>query len=69
MRCAPALLLALQALAAQEIRTVQIATGLPAPTDIQNAGDGSGRLFFVQQNGLIRILSRRRRAVPGRSSI
>src|SRR5262245_56024711 len=42
--------------AAQEIRTVQVASGLTAPTDIQNAADGSGRLFLVQQNGIIRIL-------------
>ena len=41
--------------AAQEIRTVQIVSGLAAPTDIQNAADGSGRLFIVQQNGIIRI--------------
>jgi glucose/arabinose dehydrogenase len=43
-------------LGAQEIRTVQVASGLSATTDIQHAGDGSGRLFLVQQNGLIRIL-------------
>jgi uncharacterized protein (TIGR03437 family) len=42
-------------LAGQEIRTVQIASGVEAPTDIQNAGDGSGRLFFIQQNGVVRI--------------
>ena len=41
---------------AQEIRTVQVAAGLSATTDIQHAGDGSGRLFVVQQNGVIRIL-------------
>ena len=35
---------------------MQIASGLTAPVDIQNAGDGSQRLFLVQQNGLIRIL-------------
>jgi uncharacterized protein (TIGR03437 family) len=40
---------------AQEIRLEPAATGIPAPTDIQNAADGSGRLFFVQQNGIIRI--------------
>ena len=40
---------------AQEIRTVQVASGIAAPTDIENARDGSGRLFFVQQNGIIRI--------------
>ena len=43
-------------LSAQEIRTVQVATGISGPTDIQNAGDGTGRLFLVQQDGLIRIL-------------
>src|ERR1044072_262622 len=39
----------------QEIRTVQVASGISNPTDIQSANDGSGRLFFVQQNGLIRL--------------
>src|SRR5258707_14381905 len=39
-----------------EIRFVPVVSGITAPTDIQNAGDGSGRLFIVQQNGLIRIL-------------
>jgi uncharacterized protein (TIGR03437 family) len=38
-----------------EIRLVPVTTGLAAPTDVQNAGDGSGRLFIVQQAGLIRI--------------
>ncbi len=49
-----ALLLATN-LISQEIRTVQIASGITAPTDIESARDGSGRLFFVQQNGIIRI--------------
>src|SRR5215467_6140792 len=40
----------------QDIRTVPVANGISAPTDIQHAGDGSGRMFLVQQNGLIRIL-------------
>jgi uncharacterized protein (TIGR03437 family) len=43
-------------LRAQEIRLVQAASGIAAPTDIENAADGSGRLFLVQQNGIIRIL-------------
>jgi uncharacterized protein (TIGR03437 family) len=43
------------ALSAQEIQLNRIASGLNAPTDIQAAGDGSGRLFFVQQNGIIRV--------------
>jgi uncharacterized protein (TIGR03437 family) len=41
---------------AQEIQTVRVATGVASPTDIQNAADGSQRLFLVQQNGLVRIL-------------
>ncbi len=41
---------------AQEIRTTRVASGIAAPTDIQSANDGSGRLFLVQQNGLVRLL-------------
>ncbi|HEV8148027.1 MAG TPA: PQQ-dependent sugar dehydrogenase, partial [Bryobacteraceae bacterium] len=41
---------------AQTIQVTPVASGIAAPTDIQSAGDGSGRLFLVQQNGLIRIL-------------
>jgi glucose/arabinose dehydrogenase len=33
-----------------------VASGLSRPVDIQNAGDGSGRLFIVEQAGVIRIL-------------
>lgn len=33
-----------------------VASGFNRPLDIQNAGDGSGRLFIVEQGGLIRIL-------------
>ena len=55
MRWAIGAILAAQ-LSAQEIRTVQVASGISLPTEIQNAADGSGRLFLVQQNGLIGIL-------------
>jgi glucose/arabinose dehydrogenase len=34
----------------------EVATGLDQPTEIVNAGDGSGRLFIVEKTGLIRIL-------------
>jgi len=37
------------------IKFEELATGLTEPVDIANAGDGSGRLFIVQQGGLIRI--------------
>jgi len=33
-----------------------IATGLDKPLDITGAGDDSGRLFVVDQDGLIRIV-------------
>lgn len=33
-----------------------VAIGLYNPTDIQNAGDDSGRLFVLEQNGKIRIV-------------
>jgi uncharacterized protein (TIGR03437 family) len=42
-------------LAGQDIQTRQVASGVTLPSDIQNAGDGSGRLFFAQQDGLVRI--------------
>ncbi len=44
-----------RSLNAQDLRTRQIVAGIPSPTDIQNAGDGSGRLFLAQQNGIVRI--------------
>jgi len=34
---------------------VSAITGLSAPVDIVNAGDGSNRLFIVQQNGVVRV--------------
>ena len=38
------------------IRLEPVATGLAAPVYATNAGDGSGRLFIVDQSGLILIL-------------
>ncbi len=39
----------------QQARLESWLTGLSAPVDIVNAGDGSGRLFIVEQSGRIRI--------------
>ena len=38
------------------IQLQQVVTGLNLPVTVTNAGDGSGRLFIVQQTGQIRIL-------------
>jgi uncharacterized repeat protein (TIGR01451 family) len=40
---------------AAAIQLQSIATGLSAPVAVANAGDGSGRLFIVEQPGVIRI--------------
>lgn len=37
------------------VTTVQVTAGLPNAIGVVNAGDGSGRLFVVQQTGQIRI--------------
>src|SRR5437588_11398257 len=55
-RASALLLFAAIGLHAQEIRVVQVASGISAPTDIQDAADGSNRLFLVQHNGIIKIL-------------
>lgn len=38
------------------IQLQSLATGFQKPTFVGNAGDGSGRLFVVEQTGIIRIL-------------
>lgn len=49
-------LLAVCGVWAQDIRLTQIAAGFSQPTDIQNGGDGSNRLFVVQQRGIISLV-------------
>ena len=39
-----------------QLKFQRVATGLTAPLQITSPGDGSGRLFIVQQTGQIRIL-------------
>lgn len=43
-------------LAFANVVLTEIAAGISSPTDIQNARDGSGRLFLVQQAGQIKVL-------------
>jgi glucose/arabinose dehydrogenase len=39
------------------VQLVPVASGLTAPGALLSANDGTGRLFVVQQNGLVRILN------------
>ena len=39
-----------------QIGLVPVTSGFIGPTDVQNARDGTGRLFIVQQDGIVRIL-------------
>lgn len=52
LACLPAASLA----APPPVTLTEVAAGLDRPTEVVNAGDGSGRLFIVEQAGLIRIL-------------
>jgi glucose/arabinose dehydrogenase len=44
-------------LAAPAITLQEIASGFQTPVELVNSGDGSGRLFVVEQGGAIKILS------------
>ena len=48
--------LAIDTAPAQTLPLASVATGLSRPTDIVNAGDGSGRLFIAQRDGTVRFL-------------
>ena len=50
------ILLLSEALAADRIVFEQLVSGLRYPVDINNAGDGSDRLFVVEQDGIIKII-------------
>ena len=39
-----------------QVELVPVASGFTSPLDIQQAGDGSGRLFVVEQAGRIKII-------------
>jgi anaerobic C4-dicarboxylate transporter len=48
--------------AAPSIKLVPVLTGLNSPILVTNARDGSGRLFIVEQPGVIKVLQ------PGETS-
>ena len=48
--------LALSAASAQPVQLARIAGGLVQPLDIKSAGDGSKRLFVVEQGGRIKVV-------------
>src|SRR5712672_2539349 len=39
-----------------QVELAPVASGFSSPLDIQQAGDGSGRLFVVEQGGKIKII-------------
>lgn len=52
------LLLVNAPLAAAAVELETIAEGLTAPIDLADPDDGSGRLFVVEQQGIVRVLTR-----------
>lgn len=42
--------------ASPTVRLSQVVSGLSSPTQVTHAGDGSGRLFVVEQRGTIRVV-------------
>ena len=49
-------ILTLSLASAQSVKLVKVASGFERPTSITNAGDGSGRVFVVEQGGLVRVM-------------
>ena len=50
------LLAATGSVASAQLGTVEIANGIDRPVFVTHAGDGSGRLFVIEQEGAIRII-------------
>ena len=47
------------ALGANQLTVVKVTGGLSSPVGVTHAGDGSGRLFVVQQGGRVRVVKNR----------
>jgi hypothetical protein len=47
-----------------DVRLTPVASGLSQPLFVGHAGDGSNRLFIVEQGGLIKVCSRAARPRP-----
>jgi glucose/arabinose dehydrogenase len=54
---AAALLWSASPLLAQPIRLAPVVSGLASPVFVTNAGDGLGRLFMVEQAGIVKVLA------------
>src|SRR5687767_12892004 len=44
------------ALSSGQLRIIRVTGGLSSPLGVTHAGDGSGRLFVVQRDGLVRVV-------------
>lgn len=50
----------LQALSSGRLTVQRVVSGFSSPLGVTHAGDGTGRLFVVQRDGLIRVVQSRR---------
>ena len=56
---APAEPQAAAALSSGQLNITQVVSGLASPVGVVNAGDGTNRLFVVEQRGTVRVVMRR----------
>ena len=53
------------ALSQGQVAFAQVASGLVAPVGVTNAGDGTNRLFVVEQRGTVRVIGADGKLLPG----